>query len=89
MHRLITLITLLLLSNLAKADAWNEVEHGYAESNGARIHYATMGSGPLVVIIHGFPDFWYGWRHQALPTALRWSRLTSAAITAATSLTVR
>ena len=64
MHRLITLITLLLLSNLAKSDAWNEVEHGYADSNGARIHYATMGSGPLVVMIHGFPDFWYSWRHQ-------------------------
>jgi pimeloyl-ACP methyl ester carboxylesterase len=31
---------------------------------GVRIHYATLGSGPLVVMIHGFPDFWYSWRHS-------------------------
>jgi len=31
---------------------------------GRRIHYATIGEGPLVVMIHGFPDFWYSWRHQ-------------------------
>ena len=29
-----------------------------------KIHYATIGSGPLVVMIHGFPDYWYTWRHQ-------------------------
>jgi pimeloyl-ACP methyl ester carboxylesterase len=29
-----------------------------------RIHYVTKGSGPLVVMIHGFPDFWYSWRNQ-------------------------
>jgi pimeloyl-ACP methyl ester carboxylesterase len=43
---------------------WDEVEHGYAESGDVRIHYATAGTGPLVVMIHGFPDFWYSWRHQ-------------------------
>ena len=31
---------------------------------GVKIHYATIGQGPLVVMIHGFPDFWYSWRHQ-------------------------
>jgi pimeloyl-ACP methyl ester carboxylesterase len=41
-----------------------EVEHGYANNNGVKIHYAEAGSGPLVVMIHGFPDFWYGWREQ-------------------------
>lgn len=40
------------------------VEHGYADNNGVRIHYATAGEGPLVVMIHGFPDYWYSWRHQ-------------------------
>src|SRR5437870_1519507 len=40
------------------------VEHGYATNNGVRIHYAAMGKGPLIVMIHGFPDFWYTWRHQ-------------------------
>ena len=29
-----------------------------------KIHYASLGEGPLVVMIHGFPDFWYSWRHQ-------------------------
>lgn len=40
------------------------VEHRYADSNGVKIHYAVAGEGPLVVMIHGFPDFWYSWRHQ-------------------------
>ena len=46
------------------ADIWNDVEHGYADSDGVKIHYATIGKGPLVIMIHGFPDFWYSWRHQ-------------------------
>ncbi len=42
----------------------SQVTHGYADSNGVKIHYATIGSGPLMVMVHGFPDFWYSWRHQ-------------------------
>ncbi|GLV55078.1 epoxide hydrolase [Dictyobacter sp. S3.2.2.5] len=45
------------------------VEHGYAENQGVKIHYAALGSGPLVVMVHGFPDFWYSWRHQMLALA--------------------
>ncbi len=45
-------------------DFESRVKHGYADSNGVKIHYATMGSGPLMVMIHGFPDFWYTWRSQ-------------------------
>ena len=46
-------------------DVFERVEHGYAVSEGGvKIHYATLGTGPLVVMIHGFPDFWYSWRHQ-------------------------
>jgi len=48
----------------AQADMWNEATHGYADNNGVKIHYASVGKGPLVVMIHGFPDFWYSWRHQ-------------------------
>ena len=40
------------------------VKHGFADSGGVKIHYATLGKGPLVVMIHGFPDYWYTWRHQ-------------------------
>ncbi len=39
-------------------------EEGYVDSDGVKIHYVTMGKGPLVVLIHGFPDFWYTWRAQ-------------------------
>ena len=46
------------------ADIDTRVEHGYADSNGVKIHYASLGKGPLIVMIHGFPDFWYTWRNQ-------------------------
>ena len=59
-----SLIGFLLFSSYAFADLWDEVEHGYADNNGVKIHYATIGEGPLVIMIHGFPDFWYSWRHQ-------------------------
>ena len=40
-------------------------EHGFADSDGVSIHYVARGrSGPLLVMIHGFPDFWFTWRHQ-------------------------
>jgi len=41
-----------------------EVTHGYADNNGVKIHYASIGEGPLVVMLHGFPDYWYTWRDQ-------------------------
>ncbi len=34
------------------------------EANGIRIHVAEQGSGPLVLLCHGFPESWYSWRHQ-------------------------
>jgi epoxide hydrolase 4 len=45
-------------------DLWDRVEHHDAESGGVKIHYAALGNGPLIVMIHGFPDFWYTWRKQ-------------------------
>jgi pimeloyl-ACP methyl ester carboxylesterase len=36
----------------------------YVELSEVRLHYVEAGSGPLVVLLHGFPDFWYSWRHQ-------------------------
>jgi epoxide hydrolase 4 len=48
-----------------QGDVFDRVTHGYAVSEGGvKIHYASLGQGPLVVMIHGFPDFWYSWRHQ-------------------------
>src|ERR1044071_3524772 len=34
------------------------------ESNGSRLRVALAGSGPLVVLVHGWPESWYSWRHQ-------------------------
>ena len=40
------------------------VVHDYADLDEVRLHYALAGEGPPVVLLHGFPDFWYSWRHQ-------------------------
>ena len=40
------------------------LRHQYATVNGIRMHYVERGSGTLVVLLHGFPEFWYGWRNQ-------------------------
>ncbi len=40
------------------------IQHGYADVNGERLHYATAGSGKLMLFLHGFPDFWRIWRRQ-------------------------
>ena len=43
------------------------VTHGYATVNRIRLHYAESGSGDnLVILLHGFPEFWYSWRKQLL-----------------------
>ena len=41
-----------------------DVRHHTAQVNGIRMHYAEAGTGPLVVLLHGFPETWYAWRHQ-------------------------
>jgi epoxide hydrolase A/B len=40
------------------------IQHRTIDANGIRIHLAEDGSGPLVVLCHGFPESWYSWRHQ-------------------------
>ena len=40
------------------------VSHDYADVNGVRLHYAHAGSGPLIMFLHGFPEFWYEWKDQ-------------------------
>lgn len=40
------------------------VEEGTLNNQGVKIHYAALGQGPLLILIHGHPDFWYGWRNQ-------------------------
>lgn len=42
------------------------IEHGYVQTNGITLHVAQSGpqDGPLVILLHGFPEFWYSWRKQ-------------------------
>lgn len=41
------------------------ITHGFAKVNGIRLHYAESGSGDkLVILLHGFPEFWYSWQKQ-------------------------
>ncbi len=47
------------------------INHGYANVNGIRLHYAEAGKGDLVLLLHGFPEFWYSWRHQIEALASR------------------
>lgn len=39
-------------------------QHHTARVNGINMHYVEAGKGPLVVLLHGFPEFWYSWRYQ-------------------------
>src|SRR5215510_13013353 len=45
--------------------------HRSISANGSRFHIAESGDGPLVLMLHGFPQFWWTWRHQlaSLPGA--------------------
>lgn len=39
-------------------------QHAYITTNGVKLHYVTQGEGDLMLMLHGFPEFWYSWRHQ-------------------------
>jgi epoxide hydrolase 4 len=48
----------------------SELREGYAEvGDDVRLHYVEAGEGPLIVLLHGFPEFWFGWRQQITPLA--------------------
>jgi pimeloyl-ACP methyl ester carboxylesterase len=50
-------------------------QHRSVAANGAQFHVAEAGTGPLVLLLHGFPEFWWTWRHQlpALAQAGYWA----------------
>jgi pimeloyl-ACP methyl ester carboxylesterase len=53
----------------ASALLGTNVREGYADIGDVRLHYVEAGEGPLIVLLHGFPEFWYGWRLQIEPLA--------------------
>ena len=48
----------------AKEGATQAVSHRFVETNGLKMHLAEQGMGPLVLLCHGFPEFWYSWCYQ-------------------------
>lgn len=60
---LFAFITTLILP-AAMSNAAELGNHGFAMNGDVKIHYVTAGEGPLVVMLHGFPDFWFTWRKQ-------------------------
>lgn len=50
------------------AETW---QHEYVTANGVRFHCAVQGEGPLLLLLHGFPENHYSWRHQMAPLATR------------------
>ncbi|HEX7734423.1 MAG TPA: alpha/beta hydrolase [Ktedonobacteraceae bacterium] len=56
------------------AEPW---QHEEIAARGLRMHYVTQGTGPLVVLLHGFPEFWYSWRFQIPALAARGYRVVA------------
>jgi len=47
------------------ANVYSSIRHDYAQTGDVRLHYAECGRGErLVLLLHGFPECWYSWRHQ-------------------------
>jgi epoxide hydrolase 4 len=46
-----------------------DLHEGHAHVGDVDLHYVEAGDGPLVVLLHGFPEFWFGWRLQIAPLA--------------------
>ena len=43
-----------------------DFQNQYAEVNGIRLHYISVGKGKLIMFVHGFPEFWYEWEKQLI-----------------------
>lgn len=64
-----TLPRMALAAGSGAVDDPASYNHKFAEVNGIRMHYVEAGSGPLVILLHGFPLLWYSWRKQIAPLA--------------------
>ena len=64
MQRVATLLICFLFFMNQQLNGQDNLTDGFAESGDVKIHYVSSGEGPLVIMIHGFPDYWYTWRNQ-------------------------
>ncbi len=62
--RVMGFFSMVFVVGMTQARAEDLGKHGFIDSAGVKIHYVTRGEGPLLVLLHGFPDFWYTWREQ-------------------------
>jgi pimeloyl-ACP methyl ester carboxylesterase len=51
-------------SSLSHAQATSGAAHRKIVANGIHLHFVEQGEGPPIVLLHGFPELWYSWRHQ-------------------------
>lgn len=59
------LLASVLLTGCRTLTLEERVEQHYVDNDGVNIHYVALGKeGPLIVMLHGFPDYWYSWRRQ-------------------------
>ncbi len=58
------LLTTMLPAHTGAQGARPVFEDHYADVNGMRLHYASVGTGPLILFLHGYPSFWYQWKDQ-------------------------
>ncbi|MBW4537561.1 MAG: alpha/beta hydrolase [Myxacorys chilensis ATA2-1-KO14] len=49
---------------VSESHSESQWQHHFIEANRIRLHYVTQGDGELVLLLHGFPEFWYSWRYQ-------------------------
>ena len=60
----LAILIVLLSGTVFGGDIYDRVSHHYASNDGVKIHYVSVGEGPVLILLHGFPDFWYSWRYQ-------------------------
>jgi epoxide hydrolase 4 len=61
---LVALMVASLTMDAHAQSAKTTFEDHYADVNGVRLHYVSVGKGPLILFLHGYPSFWYQWKDQ-------------------------
>lgn len=63
---LLVVASLAMVLSVQAQTLFDQVEDRFVDNKGVKIHYVVTGQaqGPMVLLVHGFPDFWYTWRHQ-------------------------
>ncbi|PIA61317.1 hypothetical protein AQUCO_00300688v1 [Aquilegia coerulea] len=65
------LLIILMVYALFQLKTSEGIEHRMVYVNGINMHVAEEGQGPVVLLIHGFPELWYTWRHQIVSLAAK------------------